>query len=146
MSPSRFRLLMGLYLLVLIASVVVALLPGDYSAALAAAYESEPPPALLGNPALFGAIATALVALYVVGLVGLFFFQRWARGVSVYGTVVGLALFPFLGPSLASGAATSMSEAASVLWGVILACAYFSPVSARFVAGGKGASVPSPQV
>jgi hypothetical protein len=46
--------------------------------------------------------------------------------------VLGILLYPFLGPTLSSGLEAALHEAASTIWGATLALAYYSPFSEHF--------------
>ncbi len=113
----------------LIDNVFPSLLPES----LAQAIEGLPPPPTL---ALFGASALFLVTFggMVTAVLGLYFFQPWARQLAVWMTVLGLLFHPLLGPSIQSGWAQLLLEASSVLWGVVLAMSFVSSLSSRFAA------------
>jgi hypothetical protein len=88
----------------------------------------------LSGGVVFGGLAVAAVLL-VAGLaayIGLFRFSSWAPRLSVAVTILALLFLPFLGSTAQSGVATSLNEASSVLWGVVLALVYWSPLAERF--------------
>jgi hypothetical protein len=132
MTESRFRLLLAVYVCSLVAAILSALLPSGFSAEIEDAIAGEPEPALFANGWLALALLGPFFVAVLAGLVGLFRFSSWGRSLSLYTTIGGFLLFPFLGPAISSGLGASLTEACSVLWGAVLACAYFSPVSARF--------------
>ena len=132
MSDVRFRWLLVLYLLCMFAAVFAAFLPSGYSTEIDELIAKEPVPAILANDWAFLGGAAAFLAAVFTGLAGLFLFRRWGRTLSLHTTLVGFLVFPFFGPVVSSGLGSSLMEASSVLWGAVLACAYFSPASARF--------------
>ena len=73
----------------------------------------------------------AFVAL-CVGLVGLLAFQRWARWLTLASTIAIYLPMPLSGTVVLSGFAYTMDSVAAILWGVLLAAAYWSPVAAEF--------------
>jgi len=74
----------------------------------------------------------ALMLACLVGLVGLFRFKAWGRTVSLYATPAALVVEACAGATLSSGVENALLGAASMLWGAVLALAYFSPVRSRF--------------
>lgn len=73
----------------------------------------------------------AFVAL-CVGLVGLLAFQRWARWLTLIATIVIYLPMPLSGTVVLSGFAYTLDSVAAILWGVLLAAAYWSPVAVEF--------------
>ena len=134
MTKTRFRQLLGLYVALELASITLGFFPNGYSRTLAEAYSNEPAPWLLEQSWLLVGIFAPLAAAGVAGLVGLFLLRAWGRTLSVCFTIVVLSLMPFAGPTLYSAPEQVSSEAASLLWGIILALAYWSPISSRFCA------------
>jgi hypothetical protein len=132
MSKSHFRNLILLYAILVIASLIASSIPGVYSKELSDAMEREPMPWIAEEfwPLIFG---LPLVVATVAGLWGLYLFKPWGRTLSLYTTAAGLALFPFLGPSLSGGLESAFYEASSLVWGAVLTLAYYSPpISAEF--------------
>lgn len=151
MTESRFLLILWSYVAVTLASIVDGFFP-TYSDALASAYAGEPEDWLSRNIWAEVIVFTLLLCSWLAGLIGLFFFKRWARSLSLAQTFLGLAISFFLGPTLFSSLHLSLLETSILLWGVILALAYFSPVSARFdqpntqAERHRGAKRPGPSV
>lgn len=137
MSPQRFRILLCTYLALVLTSAVVDFIPGVLPLSLEDALTDLPTPSLLEIPWLFMVVAIPSVLALLVGLVGLFLFKPWGRFLSTISTVGGFLLLPFLGPTVSSGIGSTLYEASAVLWGVVLACAYFSPISALFSSQGQ---------
>ena len=110
------------------------LCPSLVSAALSAAVESEPPPVLLvENPWVSLAILGPVFIAGVVSTVGLLFLRRWARTLSLVVLGAGFAVTPFIGSTLSSGLSYALTEFAATTWGAVLAVAYFSSLSERFL-------------
>ena len=89
----------------------------------------------------------SLLLLYVVAslvaFVGLYFFKRWARTTNLVLSALLILVAPALGHIVLSGIAQGLGEIALLLWGAVLAMAYFSPLSERFEASGGNKPVPS---
>lgn len=111
--------------------LVDTVFPSLIPAPLAKVVEALPSPPTL---ALFGASALFLVTFggMITAVLGLYFFQPWARQLAVWMTALGLLFHPLLGVSVQSGWAQLMLEASSVLWGVVLAMSFVSSLSGRF--------------
>lgn len=119
-------------------SFVDCLFPSLISAALSAALENEPPPALLAeSPWLWLAILCPLVIAGIASTIGLFLFRPWARTLSLGVLGIGFAVAPFIGSTLSSGLAYALLEFAATTWGAVLAIAYFSPLNQRFLPVGS---------
>lgn len=129
MTDIRFQQALWLYVILIALAAIAAIYPA-HSTSLAAAYEAET--AAWSASWQVISLLMAFIVAVIVGLVGLFKYKARGRSLSLYTTLAGLAISPFLGSSLSSGLETSLSEAATMLWGVILALSYFSPVSKRF--------------
>ncbi|ATR79065.1 hypothetical protein [Moraxella osloensis] len=131
MTDARFRKLLWLYIAVMVASLIAMFFPG-YSETLATAYANEPEPWLMQQAWIGWTVIGGFAAVALAGLIGLFYFKRWARSLSLYSTLAGYLFAPLIGSSLYSGLELALSDGSSVLWGAILALSYFSPVSQRF--------------
>ena len=73
------------------------------------------------------AMVTSLIAA-----IGMFVFWRPARTLALIGTLLALAALPFYEPFVATGPDTLFNEGSSILWGMVLALAYWSPLAQRF--------------
>ena len=139
MTVARYRGLLCLYVALTTAATAASFFP-DYSEPLARAYDEEPHTWLMNwvfaDPWLSIGLLGGLFLVCLAGLVGLFFFKRWARMISLYSTLVVLPLAPFCGPQLFWGLESALFEASSIVWGAVLAVSYFSKVSERFDSGG----------
>lgn len=135
MSPTLFRgFVLASILLMIAAGEVDVLFPSLVPKPFADALEGQPLPDFLENHRyLSAAILIPWVIAAWAGTVGLLFFKRWARTLSVYTTFIGFALYPFLGSTVSSGLGFAMSEVSSVFWGAVLALSYNSPIGERFV-------------
>ena len=67
-----------------------------------------------------------------IGLVGLLAFHRWARWLTLVSTIVLYVPMPLSGTLVLSGFAYTLDSVAAILWGVLLAAAYWSPVADEF--------------
>jgi hypothetical protein len=107
--------------------------PSLIPASMAQAFEALPSPP---PPALFGAMTLFLVTFggMIAAVLGLYFFQPWARQLAVWMTALGLLFHPLLGVSMRSGWAQLLLEVSSVLWGSVLAMSFVSSLSSRFAA------------
>lgn len=131
MTDARYLKILWIYVVLFVAATISIFFP-TYSENLAAAYAAEPETWLMSNFWMAVGVLGAFAAAWLTGLVGLFFFKRWARTLSLYSTLAGFFLTPFFGASLYSGLETSLFEIYNMVWGGILALSYFSPVSCRF--------------
>lgn len=132
MSQKYFRALILLYVALVAASAVAALLPGGYSQELSDALDNEPAPPILENLWLMFCLVVPLALAAFAGMYGLYMFKRWGRSLSLYSTLAGFVLFPFFGPSLYGAIESALAEAATLVWGAILALSYYSAVSGSF--------------
>ena len=115
----------GLGLLsVVVSSLTETLLPEPLRAFLKAESEAE----MTARTMIMGALTIALLVLWLLSSVGLFFFWRPARMLYLVVTVVGLLVAPFFGPYVDAGWGTAFDEASLIGSGVILALIYFSPL------------------
>lgn len=135
MTDIRFRCLIILSALLFLAVMLAGWFPPGYSDQLAQAYENEPMPWLNadGEPSVaLMAVALASLVVMIAGYVGLFLFKPWGRWLSLYSSVIGLAFYPLGGAMLLSPLEALLTDASMMVWGAVLAIAYFSPVAARF--------------
>lgn len=131
MTESRFRALLWAYVALVILSIVAGFFP-DYSDALAAAHENETPEWLDEHIGILLFLCLLVLGAWTASIGGLYRFRPWARSFSLWSTLALSAISPFLGPSLTTGFEGSLAHASSVLWGVLLCAAYFSPISTSF--------------
>ena len=131
MTDNRYLQLLWTYVALTIAAIVAMFFP-DHSEPLAIAYDNEPTTWLMSNMWVASGILGSLAVAWLAGLVGLFRFKRWARSLSLYSTLAGFLIAPFMGAYLSSGLETSLFDASTTLWGAVLALSYFSAVSDRF--------------
>jgi hypothetical protein len=134
MTKFKFHLILALNSAFILAAMLSFLLPPDYSEKLSLAFEEETS-TLFMDLTWWAIVAMAgFVVAAIAGFIGMFFFKAWARSLSLYTTVLGIFLYPSLGPSLSSGLEAAIHEAASTIWGATLALAYYSPFSGYFSA------------
>lgn len=133
MTKMHFRILIFCYAASLAAVAVDAqYFPKQVSEELSAAYAKEVVQPLVFSPVVFLVLSTIALVAIVVPPVALFFFRKWGRWLGLCATVAMLIAVPFLGPSLTSGFGTAVSQLSAMLWGAILALAYFSSLSSAF--------------
>ena len=135
MKESSFRYLLTAYVVMVPCCVAASFFSVDsFSAELAAAYANEPEAWLYQYTWIFISFMAAVILATVAGVVGLFLFKGWGRSLSLYSTIAAFLLYPLLGPTLYSPLEETLYEISSLLWGAILAMAYWSPFSHRFSA------------
>ena len=138
MSTAAFRcLLLACFALQIGASFIDVLFPSLIPSAFSRAIEAEPLPLAFREPLLVIVVAS-WGAVVLGAAVGLFFLRHWARGPALGATVFGLALSPLFGVAVSSSVASAFTEASSVLWGAVLAAAYFSPLREHFAPANNG--------
>jgi hypothetical protein len=79
----------------------------------------------------------AYVVASLVAFVGLYRFNRWARSANLVLTGLIVLFAPAMGHILLSGVAQGLADLALLLWGAVLALAYFSSISQRFGASAR---------
>jgi hypothetical protein len=132
-TRAEFRLLVLFNALLIPAAMFVSsydvrLLPPEQQAWLATRVN------LLSTPlqSIAGIVSfTAFIAL-CIGLAGLLAFQGWARWLTLAATIAIYVPMPLSGTIVLSGFAYTMDSVAAILWGVLLAVAYWAPVSVEF--------------
>ena len=134
-TPYLFRTLMlaslGLSILAFVVdSTIPALVPEPLRLA-EAVYWNE---MATGSFTFRMSLLIAYVIVSLVALVGLYFFKPWARTATLVLSGLLLLIAPALGHVVLSGLAQGLAEIALMLWGAVLALAYFSPISERFAA------------
>lgn len=87
---------------------------------------------LSGRDLIAVVIWVPAMVVALIAAVGMFFFWRPARILALIATLLALAALPFSEPIVASGIASFFNEGASILWGMVLALAYWSPVAQHF--------------
>jgi hypothetical protein len=77
-------------------------------------------------------VFVAYVVASLIAFVGLYQFKRWARTANLVLTGLIILFAPAMGHILLSGVAQGLADVALLLWGAVLALAYFSSISQRF--------------
>jgi hypothetical protein len=134
MDQKNFRRLILLYVLLGIAAVGAAFMPGSYSQALGDVYEDESSSSLMGNIGFMLAVMLPLLVVTVIGLYGLYMFKAWGRVVCLASTVGSLIVLSLSGPVLYGAIEGVLWELSSLVWGGILTLSYFSPLAHKFTA------------
>ena len=138
-TRAEFRLLLLFNALLIPAAMFVAsydalLLPPSLQAWLASRSNFMLSPL----QSLAGSVAFAAFVAICVGLIGMFFFWRWARWLTLWGTVLIYVPMPLSGSAVLSAWAYTLDAVAAILWGTLLAAAYWSPAAAQFVPARSG--------
>lgn len=133
MTAFRFRLLLSLYVILSVAALAASWYSSDLiPPAIRAAVDAEPVVWDVANLPLTLSIILPLGIGSVAGLIGMYMFKPWARTFSLVFTVAGLIVVPFMGTVVLSQVDYIMVELAAMVWGAVLALAYYSPVSSLF--------------
>jgi hypothetical protein len=145
-TRAEFRLLVLFNALLIPAAMFVSgwdvrLLPPEQQAWLAGRAAPSSPLHALAGMVSFG----AFLAL-CVGLAGMLAFQRWARSLTLVATIAIYLPMPLSGTIVVSGFAYTMDSVAAILWGVLLAVAYWSPVAVEFHGRAERAARVSPAI
>jgi len=105
-----------------------------------------------GVQSIGGTISFVGFVAICIGLLGMLAFQRWARALTLWGTILIYLPMPLSGTTVLSGFAYTFDSVAALIWGSVLAAAYWAPVSAEFAArprlsdaSGRAARVVRPQ-
>lgn len=110
------------------------LIPGLVPPSLKEAYEAYRAAEELSLPLLLALLGFA-VALFIGGIagtIGLFLYKQWGRQLSLWLSVLAMLLYPFGGIVVNSAWANMLTDVSQIIWGAVLAMAYFSDVKARF--------------
>jgi hypothetical protein len=136
MTERGFRILLVAHIVTLLLGTIAGTaFPQLLPSSLIEAYQAAGSESLLERPWIWAVVIPLAVAV-LAGYLGLFLWRAWGRTLSLASTLAGLALYPLMGASVASWAESSLLDASSILWGAVLALAYFGPVSSRFQTGG----------
>ena len=138
MTITRFRQLIVLSIVLGFASLAASFYPTDYTDAIATAYGETPPGWLLSGQPLAIALILLLWCIVIASYIGLYRLTSWGRSLALWSTIAALALYPTIGPMLETPWEAMLVDASTMLWGAILALAYFSPVASRIGSGHRG--------
>ena len=94
--------------------------------------EMDSQTAVTARELILVALAALLLVLILISSIGLILFWRPARTLFAFTVIFGLLITPFFGPHVNTGWDTPLEEAASIITGIILALAYYSPLSVLF--------------
>lgn len=136
MTPSIFRGMIVAHWALVLAGAALGWIGHGHPESLRDAYLALPQPWFLRHDAIVLPVAAILGVWMLVSTVGLFCFKRWGRTLSLWLTAIGLALSWSFGVVLSGGLEWMLHDAAMMLWGAALACAYWSPLAARFAPSG----------
>jgi hypothetical protein len=136
MSVVQFRgLLLSAWLLSVAAMVVDVVFPELLPDDLHSVASNLPPPVGIDSVpfAIVGLVGgAALIFLVIATSAGLWLFQPWARSCSLWATIITVPLLMWAGPGVSSGVGNALNYGSVVLWGAVLAVAYWSPLAVRF--------------
>lgn len=133
MTAYRFRLLLCLHFILEIALFVASRYSSNIiSPAMQAALEAEPVHWSAGNLALTLSVSLSLFISSMAGLIGMLMFKSWGRTLSLVTTVAFMTVMFVPETAVMSWLDYVLTQLLSMLWGAILALAYFSPVSSQF--------------
>ncbi|MDB5746734.1 MAG: hypothetical protein JWP72_1582 [Massilia sp.] len=136
MTPGTFRLLIILQTVSVLAATLAGLFFSDdaFSLRLRSAYDAESTPLAALPPWLLLSMGAALFIATAATTIGMWLFRRWARTLSLWLSVLLLPLTLLAGPILEAPFESMFNDLSMVLFGAMMAVAYFSPLSARFEA------------
>jgi hypothetical protein len=137
MTSAKFRFLIILSVLCPLASAFAGMYAEDLdiSLRLKSAFEAEPIPLAMLPLWQSAALGIATTALVVVSALGLYAYRRWGRALSLWSTVLLMPMLWMTGPIMQTPLESALDMTSSMLYGAVLALAYWSPISARFDAG-----------
>ncbi len=137
LTPALFRWLIVASLLIAVAGSTIdmvwpSLMPEPLAYALdevRTAQEWDMPATLLT-----GALMVVLIA-GLAAMVALYQFRAWGRSLSLWGSVISFPLLLWSGPEVASSWASVLLDVSMMLWGAVMAAAYWGPLATRFEQG-----------
>jgi hypothetical protein len=80
------------------------------------------------SDAVLLALGIPIVVAWLVSSVGLFLFRRWAAWLYLWTTLLGLTLYPLLGPNVEHGLTESFYLLSSAFSGAVVALSFLSGV------------------
>jgi hypothetical protein len=134
MTPRTYRaLLLASVVLGIFGAIFDNVFPSALPAALVQAQEAHD--SSLSTPYALLHVFAGLILLIIAftSAVGLYKFRSWAPRLALVSTALALPSFLLLGATASSGYSMALNEISSMLWGAVLALAYFSPLRERFV-------------
>lgn len=135
-----FRAGLSLYVGLVIATILASALRIGYSEAMDAFARSTPSPLLARvGDGTAAAIGLMVLAVLVAIAVGLYLFKPWGRALALWTSVLAFPLYLALGPTVSSVPEAMLFDASNMLWGALLASAYWSPAAACFTRAADGA-------
>ncbi|MFA7243607.1 MAG: hypothetical protein WC091_26165 [Sulfuricellaceae bacterium] len=89
---------------------------------------------LMSTPRLVleGIAVLGFTVASIAALIGMFRFKSWARPLNVVLVLALFVVWPFFEYDLSSGLEQAFGDVADILWGAVIAMAYFSPLSKLF--------------
>ena len=131
--PSAFRLILSATILLGLGGVVLELcfqsfLPQPLQDYLRAESEAD----LTTSDIAAVLVAIPLLIATIVSIIGLYLWKPWSRHLFLGVWILSVLLAPFVGPYVYSGIGYALYDLSSMLSGLLLGIAYFSPVAEKF--------------
>lgn len=137
MTQTGFRVVLGSSIAAGLVAIIVAILSEAFLPFELQQYVSTQAASPMSPRVVVAfAIWVPAVVMTLAAAVGMYFFWRPARALALIGTLLALAALPFHEPTVETGLAIFFNEGASILWGMVLALAYWSPLAQRFTRAG----------
>jgi hypothetical protein len=78
------------------------------------------------------AVGVPLITAGMMSFVGMLRFRGWSRPLAVATSAISIFLLPLFGPTVEPSISTALNYASSMLFGAVLALAYYSPAAIWF--------------
>jgi hypothetical protein len=136
MTSAKFRFLIILSVLCPLASAFAGMYAAelDISLRLKSAFDAEPTPLAMLPLWQSAALGIAMTVLAVVSTLGLYAFRHWGRVLGLWSMVLFMPMFWMTGPIMQTPLENALGMTSSMLYGAVLALAYWSPICTRFEA------------
>jgi hypothetical protein len=125
---SLFCRLVGICIFIFVPQMVPETLRVADEAILKAHFDLMSTPRLI----LEGIAVLGFAVASIAALIGMFRFKSWARPLNVVLVLALFVVWPFFEYDLSSGLEQAFGDVANILWGAVIAMAYFSPLSELF--------------
>ena len=133
MSKTQFRMAFVLSYALSLLSAATALMAESWMPAPLQEYlERERNAEFSAGDGVLIAVLLPFLMITFVSFVAMLKFWRWSRELAVASSVLGFLLIPFLGPTVEPGISTALNYLSSMLYGAVIALAYFSPAAEWF--------------
>ena len=112
----------------LIDLLIPALVPETLKTALESLDEEWSVPRIVAT----GVLCMGGLVVGVASTVGLYLFKPWSRRLALVVTILGFSGYFLFGPTVQSALSTMLIDASMMIWGGVLAMAYYSDLGGRF--------------